>query len=58
MSVKLSRKRRRHRLELTWVPRTAIGTEVVSGDTLHEVLEDLLVARLLAFAESAGHAGT
>jgi hypothetical protein len=47
--------RKKDRTWLTWVSRTTVGTEVVSGHILHQFLENLLVARLLAFAESAGH---
>jgi hypothetical protein len=42
-------------VELTWVPRTAIGTQIVSGYALDQILEDFLVARLLAFAQRSGH---
>lgn len=40
---------------LTWIPGLAIGTAIVSMDILKEVLEDLLIARLLAFAEGPVH---
>lgn len=39
----------------TWVSGLAIGTCVVPRDILNEVLEGLLVARLLALAEVAAH---
>lgn len=39
----------------TWVPDMTVGAVVVSGDLVDEVLKGLLVARLLALAESGGH---
>lgn len=39
----------------TWIPRLAVCALVVTGDILHEVLESLLVASLLALAEGSGH---
>lgn len=35
----------------TWVASLAIGTNVVARNTVNEVLEDLLIARLLALVE-------
>lgn len=35
-------------LLLTWIPSLAVGASVVARDTLDEILQDLLVARLLA----------
>lgn len=39
----------------TWVARMAISAHVVSGNILHELLESLLVARLLAPAQCSRH---
>ena len=41
--------------KLTWVPRTAVRTEVVAGYALDQFLQDFLVTRLLALAEGSGH---
>lgn len=39
----------------TWVTGLAIGAEIVARDIVDEVLQDLLVARLLALVERAVH---
>lgn len=41
---------------LTWIPSLAVGTCIVPGYILNEILEGLLVARLLALAHGAAHA--
>jgi hypothetical protein len=41
---------------LTWVARSAVGTDAVAGHTLDEVLQGALVARLLALVQHRGHA--
>ena len=39
----------------TWVTRMAVCAEIVSGNIVDQVLERLLIARLLALAHCAGH---
>ena len=39
----------------TWISGVAVGALIVPGHVLHELLQALLVARLLAFAEWPGH---
>ena len=39
----------------TGIASLTVGTEVVAGHGLDEVLQDLLVARLLALAEGSRH---
>jgi hypothetical protein len=44
------RNARREGGPITWIPSLTVGAKVVSGNALEEVLQGLLVARLLALA--------
>lgn len=46
---------REHVRAPTWVARMAVGADIVPGDSLHQLIKLLLVARLLALAQSSGH---
>lgn len=41
---------------LTWIARSAVGTQAVAWHILDEVLQRPLVARLLALVQHRGHA--
>ena len=39
----------------TWVPGLTVGAEIIPRHVVHEILQDLLIARLLALTYEARH---
>ena len=39
----------------TWISRLTVGAEIIPRHVMHEILQDLLVARLLALTHESSH---